>query len=62
MSTKKRNEAKKLQKTSTKKLKELPMLKTKFGTEKDFNNPITLEIAILVSELEASAVKSMELV
>ena len=61
VSTEKRNEAKKLQKTPTKKLKDLPMLKTKFGTTEDFNNLITPEMATLVSELEASAVKSMEL-
>ena len=61
MSTKKKNEAKKLQKTLTKKLKNLPMLKTKFGTEVDFNNPITPEMATLISKLETSAVKSIEL-
>ena len=61
VSTEKRNEAKKLQKTPTKKLKELPMLKTKFGTKEDLDNLIMPEMATLVSELEASAVKSMEL-
>ena len=61
MSTEKRNEAKKLQETLTKKLKELLMLKTKFGTEEDLDNLITPEMATLISKLEASAVKSMEL-
>ena len=61
VSTEKRNEAKKLQETLTKKLKDLPTLKTKFGTAENLNNPITPEIATFVSELEASAVKSMEL-
>ena len=61
VSTEKRNEAKKLQETPIKKLKDLPMLKTKFSTKADLNNSITPEMAILVSELEASAMKSMEL-
>lgn len=61
VSTKKRNEAKKLLEILTKKLKNLLMLKTKFNTKTNLNNLIMPEIATLVSKLKASAVKSMEL-
>lgn len=61
VSTEKRNEAKKLLEILTKKLKNLLMLKTKFGTKTNLNNLIMPEIATLVSKLKASAVKSMEL-
>ena len=61
VSTEKKHKAKKLQKTPTKKLKDLQMLKIKFSIKEDFDNPIMPEIATFVSKLEVSAIKLIEL-